>query len=176
MKLYSHPLITINLICIALVTNSYHKTTKKFLIYPGGGGLGLGCTIYLFICWNKRMAAPLLCYHSTAVCTSKCDISASAICYLWRLFISLLYRYTFMGFSCCYGGLSYILHSLCSLCCNMHSANGSEVVDYGHVHTLLWPSIFLCLFGSPLLGIGTTCTYTKSNQSGSSVKFISFVS
>ena len=33
------------------------------------------------------MAALLLGYHSTALCTSKGDISASAICYLWRFFI-----------------------------------------------------------------------------------------
>ena len=40
--------------------------------------------IYLFICWSNRMAALLLWYHSTALCT---DISASAICYLWRFFL-----------------------------------------------------------------------------------------
>ena len=32
--------------------------------------------------------------------------------------------------------------SLCSLCCNVLSANNSEVVDCGHELTLLWPSIF----------------------------------
>ena len=30
------------------------------------------------------MVALLLCYHFTALCTSKGDISASAIFYLWR--------------------------------------------------------------------------------------------
>ena len=51
----------------------------------------LGVPFLLFVCWSNRIAAVLLCYHSTALCTSKCNISASAICYLWR-FINLLYR------------------------------------------------------------------------------------
>ena len=45
-----------------------------------------------------------------------------------------------------------------SLCCNMVSDNASEVVYFGHEPTLLWLSIFFCLFGSPLLWIGTTYT------------------
>ena len=43
--------------------------------------------IYLFICWSNIMTALLQCYHSTALCTSNGDISASAICYLWRFFL-----------------------------------------------------------------------------------------
>ena len=65
--------------------------------------------IYLFICWTNRMANLFLCYHSTALCTSKSNISASAICYLWR-FINLLYRQAFICFSCYFGGLSCSLH------------------------------------------------------------------
>ena len=34
------------------------------------------------------MAALILCYHSIAPCTCKSDISASAICYLWRFAFS----------------------------------------------------------------------------------------
>ena len=54
-------------------------------IQTGGGGGELGCTISLFIClscWSNRIAALFLCYHSTALCTSKGNISACAICYL----------------------------------------------------------------------------------------------
>ena len=47
--------------------------------------------IHLFIYWSNRMAALLLCYHSTALYTSKGDISASTICYLWRLFLVHFY-------------------------------------------------------------------------------------
>ena len=45
------------------------------------------------------MVAPLLCYHFTALCTSKGDISDSAIRYLWRFF-SLLYRYLVHYYIC----------------------------------------------------------------------------
>ena len=46
-----------------------------------------------FIGWSSRMAALLLCYHSTAQCTFKGDISASAICYFWSfIFCLLIYR------------------------------------------------------------------------------------
>ena len=49
-----------------------------------------------------------------------------------------------------------------SFCCNMLIANDSEVVDCGHEHTLLWPSIFLqvssdhccCGQGLPVLKLG----------------------
>ena len=44
--------------------------------------------IYLFIfCWNCRMTALILCYHSLALCIFKVDTSASAICHLyWFIF------------------------------------------------------------------------------------------
>ena len=42
--------------------------------------------IYWFICWSNRMTALLLCYHFTALCTSRGDISVSAICYIWMFF------------------------------------------------------------------------------------------
>ena len=92
------------------------------------------------------MAALFLCYHSTALCTSKGNISASAICYLWR--------FIYLSIYCCVGRPSQAslatsvafpvaFISVYSLCCNMLTANDSEVVDWGHEHTLLWPSIFL---------------------------------
>ena len=37
------------------------------------------------------MAALMLCYHSIAPCTFKGDISASAICHLYRFFLVLIY-------------------------------------------------------------------------------------
>ena len=98
----------------------------------------------LFICWSNRMVALLICYHFTTLCTSKYEISASAICYLWRFFLvhyfigrpsqaSLSASVTFpLAFT-----------SLCFLWCNMLSANLLEVVDCGHEHTLLWLSMFL---------------------------------
>ena len=44
---------------------------------------------HILICWSNKMVAMLLCYNST-VCTSKGDISASAICYL-RIFLLVHY-------------------------------------------------------------------------------------
>ena len=98
--------------------------------------------IYLFICWSNRMLALLICYHFTALCTSKGGISVSAICYLWRFFLvhyigrpSQASLVILMAFR-----IAFI--SLYSLCCNMLSANDSEIVDCVHEHTLLQPSIF----------------------------------
>ena len=43
--------------------------------------------IYLFNCLSNRMTAFLLCDHFTALYTYNDDnVSASAICYLWRLY------------------------------------------------------------------------------------------
>ena len=111
--------------------------------------------IYLFICWSSRMVAMLLCYHFTALCSSKGYISASAICHLWRCLLVLYYigrpsyasLATFVVFP-----IAFIC--LCSLYCNMLSANDLEVVDCGHVHTLLWPSIFLQVFSDHSCGQG----------------------
>ena len=45
--------------------------------------LGEGWVYHLFVyvCWNYRMVALMLCYNSVAPSTCK-DISASAICHL----------------------------------------------------------------------------------------------
>ena len=104
----------------------------------------VGCTIYSFICWINRIVALLICYHFTALCTSKGDISASAICYLWGFFLVYYYigRPSYASLAASVGFLKAFI-SLCSHCCNMPSANDSEVVDGGHEHTLLWPSLFL---------------------------------
>ena len=47
--------------------------------------------IYLFISWSNSMAALLPCDHFTALCTSKGDITASAIWYLWRFILDCFY-------------------------------------------------------------------------------------
>ena len=61
----------------------------------------VGCIfIYLLICWSSRVRVFLLCYHSIAPCTFKGNISASAICHLWRFILSDLYI----------GSLSYSSH------------------------------------------------------------------
>ena len=123
-------------------------------------GLGVGWVyhfFYLFISWSNRMTALFICYNSTALCTSKRDVSARAMSYLWRLISQFivaqvsLHRFLLLRWS-------FLQPSfLCSLCCNMLTAQHSEVVGCGREYSLLWPSIFLCLFGSPLLWIGTTC-------------------
>ena len=71
---------------------------------------------------------------------SKGDTSASAIYYLWRFFLVHYYRGRPLAASVVFP-IAFI--SLCSLRCNMISANDSEVVDCGHEHTLLWSLIFL---------------------------------
>ena len=48
------------------------------------GWLGESLFIYLIICCSSRVGVFMICYHSIASCTSNCDISASAICHLWR--------------------------------------------------------------------------------------------
>ena len=69
----------------------YWQVFFSFSCYSGGLQGEVGCIIYLFIylfvCWSNRMTSLLLCYHSTALCTFKGDISASAICYLWIFFL-----------------------------------------------------------------------------------------
>ena len=89
------------------------------------------------------MVALLLCYHFTVQWTSEGDISASAICYLWRFF--LVHHYISIPSEASLATLvAFVQPSfLCSLCCNMLSANDSGAVDSRHEHTLLWPSIFL---------------------------------
>ena len=106
----------------------------------------VGCTIYSFIClyagameWYPSFSATIL-----LLCTSRGDISASAICYFWGFFLVHYYigrpLQTTLGASVAFT-MEFI--SLCSLCCNIPSANDSEVVDCGHEHTLLWSLIFL---------------------------------
>ena len=100
--------------------------------------------IYLFICWSSRIAALFLCYSFTAICTSKGDISASAIYYFWRFF--LIHYYVGRPSYASLAALAVFLIafiSLCSLYCIMLSANDTEVVDCGHEYTLLLFSMFL---------------------------------
>ena len=123
--------------------------------------------IFFFICWNNIIIALLVCYHFTALCTYNGDVSASAICLLSLevLFILLLYKLAFIGFSCCFGGLSYSLH-LSLLCCNILSAKDSEVVDWGHEHTLLWPLLFFQVSSDHrCCGQGPPVPKTRNNQS-----------
>ena len=112
--------------------------------YMHMGGWMHNLFVYLFIYWSNRMAGLLLCCYFTTLCTSKGDISASAVYYLWRLFVYHYYigrpSLALFGTSVAFS-VAFIF--LCSLCCNMLSANDSTVVDYGHKHTLLRSSIFL---------------------------------
>ena len=97
--------------------------------------------ILWFICWSIRMVALLLCYYFTALCTSKGDISASPICYLWVIFLILHYIGSPSQVSL--AALVAFCTTFISLCCNMLSGNDSEVLDCGHEQTLLWSSIFI---------------------------------
>ena len=56
-----------------------------------GGGLMRYLFIYLFICLSCKMTALMLCYHFIAPCIFKGDISASAIYYLWGLFLAFYF-------------------------------------------------------------------------------------
>ena len=89
--------------------------------------------IYLFILWSNRIAALFICYHSTTLC-----ISASAICYLWKFIYLFIFvqvgRHRLLAASVSFP-VAFI--SLGSLCCNMLTANDSEVVYCRHEHTLL---------------------------------------
>ena len=68
------------------------------------------------------MVALLFCYHFTALCASKGDISASSIYYIFFFFNLLFYKDAFIGLSCCFDGLSYSLHfSPLSLLQHAHS-------------------------------------------------------
>ena len=66
---------------------------------------------------------------------------------------------------------------LCSLCCNMLSANDSEVVDWGQEHTLLWLLIFFqisldhrgCGQGPPVLKLGIISHNYKAIAMGFSI-------
>ena len=40
--------------------------------------------LFIYICWSYRLVALILCYNSISPSTFKDDISASAICHLWR--------------------------------------------------------------------------------------------
>ena len=86
------------------------------------------------------MVAMLFCCHFTSLCTSNSDISASAICYIWRFIILQVGLLRLLDVSVVF---PVALISLCSFCCNMLSANNSEVVDCDHKHSLLWHSIIL---------------------------------
>ena len=83
------------------------------------------------------MVALFFCYPFTALCISKGDISASAICYLW---ISFIFYYYICKPS--YASVAF-LTTFISLCCSILSANESEVVDRDHEHSLQWLSVFL---------------------------------
>ena len=112
--------------------------------------------------------AVLLCYYFVRLCTSKGDISASAIYNLgadYIIFFCLLFRrYAFIGFilllrwplvehsflSALFSLLSLLQHAL------------SKRVCFRHEHTFLWPSIFLwvsssrryCICRSPVPTLG----------------------
>ena len=121
--------------------------------------------IYLFICWSSRMIALLFCYAFVALCTSKDDTSASAICYLWRFFLVHYYTgrpswaslTTLVAFP-----MAFI--SLCSLCCNILSAKDCELTLGMGIFSYSF-NIPLGLFGPLLLWIGTSVLKRIINQS-----------
>ena len=94
------------------------------------------------------------------------------ISYLWRFFLLHYYIGRLSQSSLAASAVFPVAFIfLYSLCCNMLSANDSEVVDCGHEHTLQWPSIFLqdssdhqcCGEGPPVPKLGiinqsTACT------------------
>ena len=82
----------------------------KFSMLLSVGGWVYYFFIYLFVCWCNRMTALFLCYHSTALRTSKRDVSASAICFLSLEVYILLYREPFISSSYYFGRLSCSLH------------------------------------------------------------------
>ena len=95
-------------------TNIHGNDVGVINVYCFGDGW-LAVT-YSFISWSSIVEVFLLCCHFIVPCTSKGDISASAICHLWRLPLAI---------------------ALISICCIMFAVNDSEIVVCGHEHTLL---------------------------------------
>ena len=100
------------------------------------GGWMHSLLIYLFICRSHIMAALLLFFHFAALYE------------LQRWYQCWCYSVTF--------SIAFI--SLCSLWCNMLSANDFEAVGCRHEYTTTAFDISLGLFGSRLLWIETACT------------------
>ena len=131
--------------------------------------------IYLFIYWSNRMVALLLCYQFTALCTSKSDISASAICCLQRFiyqFIAiyvnlhrllLLFWWPFLQ--------PLFLSALIAATCSQPTTLRQLNVGMPHEHSLLRPSIFhqvssdhrCCGQGSPVPKLGIFNSTKTSN-------------
>ena len=87
------------------------KRTYYLLLLSYGRVKGGWLYLYSFICWSSRVGVFLLCYHSIAPCTSKGDISASAICHLWRFVLIHWYiGRPWRTLSCYFGDLSYSSH------------------------------------------------------------------
>ena len=110
------------------------------------------------------MVVPLLCYHFTALCTSKGDISASAICYLLEVFqiiiiqagfhrLLLLLRWPFLQplvFSALFAAICFqpttlrqltvgmIIFSYC-LRYSFKSLQITFVVDWAHLNVCILP-------------------------------------
>ena len=137
---------------------------KKGSVYPLDATLWgeVGCTIYSFICLYARaielqpccFAIILLLYASLKV-ISVLVLFVIFVCF----FMSVLYRWAFSGFSCCFCNLPHNLHfSLLSLL--QHSLSQW----FGGSWLWAWtysPMVFqipLGFFGLPLLWIGTPCT------------------
>ena len=154
-----HPGLINNLLVTRFNTEiiCYHQHLFFICGYTGGGWV-YHSFIYLFICWSNRMAAftTILLLYAPPKVTSVLVL----IVIFGGLFINLLlYRSSFVGFSCYFGGLSYCLHfSLLPLLQNAHSQRlgGSWLGAWAYSPIAF--CILLGLFGSPLLWIGTTCT------------------
>ena len=109
--------------------------------------------ICLFICWSHRMVAPfaLLPFY----CSMHLKRWYQCQYCLWSLevlFSSLLYRWAFIGFSCCFGGFFYSLHfTLLSLLHHAFSERFGGSWLWAWAHSPMAFDILLGLFGSPLL-------------------------
>ena len=128
----------------------------------------VGCTIYSFICLSARTIEECPCIFAIILrfCAPPKVWLVLVLCYRWRFFSALLYRQAFIGFSCCYGGLSYSLHfTLLSLLQHALSQRlgGSWLWAWAYSPRVF--DIILGIFESPLLWIGPPVPKPRNNQS-----------
>ena len=114
MIIYSTKNFRKNFFCLWKYTKSFGENPNSIcnqVFQEQWRPLDVSLFIYLFICWSSRVCVFLLCYHSIAPCTSKGDISASAICHLRRFILIDFYIVRpLSAWSCHFGGLSYGFH------------------------------------------------------------------
>ena len=108
--------------------------------------------IFMFICLSNRMITLQLCYHLTALAPPKVILVLVLFVIFQEFLNSLLYRWAFVGFSCCFGGLSYsLLFSLLRLLQHALSQRLGGSWLWAWAYSPLAFIIHLGLFRSPLL-------------------------